>query len=125
MQGFVHDHTEPEAQVYTDDASAYVGMDRPHESVNHSVGEYVREQAHTNGMESFWSMMKRGYVGTYHKMSHKHLHRYVKEFEGRHNVREADTEQQMATIARQGVGKRLRLKDLVAPNGLPNGARPA
>ena len=51
------------------------------------MGEYVRGQAHTNGVESFRSMLKRGYIGTYHKMSPKQLNRYVKEFEGRHNVR--------------------------------------
>ena len=51
--------------------------------------------AHTNGIESFWAMLKRGYVGTYHRMSPKHLHRYVGEFSGRHNVRTADTIDQM------------------------------
>ena len=63
--------------------------------VNHSVSEYVRGKAHTNGVESFWSMLKRGYQGTYHKMSAKHLGRYVNEFSGRHNVRMADTLDQM------------------------------
>ena len=47
------------------------------------------EQAHTNGIESFWSMLKRGYQGTYHQMSEKHLNRYA-EFAGRHNLREQD-----------------------------------
>ncbi len=73
LQGFVEGVTEPDAKVYTDEAPAYKGMARDHESVNHSVGEYVRDMAHTNGMESFWSMMKRGYVGTYHKMSAKRI----------------------------------------------------
>ena len=75
LQGFVEDYTEPTATVYTDDARAYRGMNRKHESVKHSVGEYVFKQAHTNGVESFWSMLKRGYVGTYHQMSPKHLDR--------------------------------------------------
>lgn len=57
-----------------------------HESVNHSVGEYVRDMAHTNGIESFWAVLKRGYYGTYHRISPKHLERYVTEFSGRHNV---------------------------------------
>lgn len=61
------------------------------------MGEYVRGQAHTNGVESFWSTLKRGYIGTYHKMSPKHLNRYVKEFEGCHNVRSQDTLDQMAS----------------------------
>ena len=69
--------------------------------------------AHTNGMESFWSMLQRGYMGVYHQMSAKHLHRYVMEFSGRHNSRPLDTAAQMAKMARGTVGKRLRYSDLV------------
>ena len=114
LQGFVVDNTSPDAQVYTDEASAYVGIPRPHEAVRHSVGEYVREQAHTNGMESHWAMLKRGYQGVYHWMSPKHLHRYVTEFEGRHNNRPMDTPDQMAAMAQGMEGKRLRYDDLIA-----------
>ena len=85
-----------------------------HETVCHSVGEYVRDQAHVNGMESFWSLLKRGYHGTYHHMSAKHLDRYVGEFAGRHNDRERDTIDQMSHIAQGMVGKRLRYNDLIA-----------
>ena len=87
--------------------------DRHHEAVRHSVGEYVRNQAHTNGMESFWAMLKRGYHGTYH-MSSKHLQRYVNEFVGRNNVRNLDTIDLMASIAVDTVGKRLRYRELIA-----------
>ena len=69
--------------VYTDDAKAYSALEKigfEHESVKHSVGEYVNEQAHINGMESFWSCLKRGYYGVYHKMSFKHLQKYADEF---------------------------------------------
>ena len=58
-------------------------------------------------------MLKRGYVGTYHRMSPKHLHRYVDEFAGRHNVRTADTIDQMRAMVQGMDGKRLRYKDLV------------
>ena len=68
-------------------------------------------------------MLKRGYQGTYHKFSEKHLGRYVGEFSGRHNVRDMDTADQMAIVARQTVGRRLRYCDLIADNGLPSGAR--
>ena len=114
LQGFVLDNTDPDTQVYTDEASAYTGLPRPHESVRHGAGEYVREQAHTNGMESHWALMKRGYVGVYHYMSPKHLHRYVQEFEGRHNNRPLDTVDQMTTMVRGMDGKRLRYQDLIA-----------
>ena len=114
LQGFVTDYTRPTTQVYTDEAKAYDGLPRAHETVKHSVSEYVRDQAHTNGIESFWALLKRGYHGTYHHMSPKHLERYVIEFEGRHNARPMDTEDQMAHMAREMVGKRLQYKALIA-----------
>ena len=69
--------------------------------------------AHTNGMESHWAMLKRGYIGIYHQMSPKHLHRYVTEFDGRHNARPLDTIDQMAVMAQGMDGKRLRYQDLI------------
>ena len=114
LQGFVEDNTNPDAVVYTDDAAAYRGMDRTHEAVRHSVSEYVKGMAHTNGMESHWASLKRGYDGVYHQMSAKHLDRYVSEFEGRHNNRPLDTEIQMSAMAESAVGKRLRYNDLIA-----------
>jgi len=68
-----------------------LGLLMPHEAVKHSVKEFVHGRVYTNGMESFWSMLKRGYVGVYHKMSPKHLHRYMTEFQGRPNDSESDT----------------------------------
>lgn len=111
--GFVNERITDGTTVYTDDAPAYNGLpDR--ESVKHSVGEYVREQAHINGMESFWSMFKRAYIGTFHRMSVKHLPRYVAEFEGRHNGRDRDTIDQMTDWVSGLVGKRLMYRDLIA-----------
>lgn len=115
LQGFVHEHTVPDAQVYTDEAPAYNGLRRYHDVVKHSVKEYVRDQVHVNGVESHWSMLKRGYIGTYHHMSVKHLDRYVNEFSGRHNVRPLDTEQQLTLLVQKSVGKRLPYKKLVEP----------
>ena len=112
LQGFVFAAVLSGATVYTDNAAAYKGMPFEHETVNHSVGEFVRQQAHTNGIESFWDMLKRGYQGTYHKISVKHLQRYVDEFAGRHGIREQDTADQMASVARSMAGKRLRYADL-------------
>ena len=85
-----------------------------HETVKHSISEYVNGMAHTNGIESFWSMFKRGYHGTYHHMSKKHLGRYVTEFAGRHNVRQTDTINQMENVVASMVGKRLMYRDLIA-----------
>ena len=113
LQGFVERNTEPDAMVYTDDAAAYKGIPRAHEAVKHSVSEYVRGMAHTNGMESHWASLKRGYDGVYHHMSAQHLHRYVTEFEGRHNRRPLGTAEQMATMAQGADGKQLRYADLI------------
>ena len=84
-----------------------------HAMVRHSTGEYVREQAHVNGMESFWGLLKRGYHGTYHWMSWKHMDRYVREFTGRHNARSLHTADQISEMVRGMVGKRLPYKDLL------------
>ena len=67
-----------------------------------------------HGIESFWSMLKRGYYGAYHRMSPKHLPRYVAEFAGHHNIRDRDTLEQMAIIPWAVVGKRLKYADLIA-----------
>lgn len=122
LQGFVHDNTETGAKVYTDDAPVYDALPN-HESVKHSVGEYVKGQAHTNGIESFWTVLKRAHKGTFHKISPKHLDRYVREFAGKHNLRHLDTKDQMAHVASALIGKRLLHRDLIAPNGLPSAAR--
>ena len=100
------------ATIYTDEHSAYKGLPN-HETIKHTVGEYVRGQAHTNGIESFWALLKRGLYGTYHKMSPKHLARYVNEFEGRQNMRRKGTLAQMAMVVRGMDGKRLKYCDLI------------
>ena len=123
LQRFVGDHAAPDATVYTDDAAAYKGIPFEHESVRHSAGEYVKEMAHTNGIESFWSLLKRAHMGTFHKISPKHLQRYVNEFTGRNDIRSADTIVQMQAMAGATVGKRLKYRDLIADNGLDSGAR--
>ena len=58
LLGFVADHAAEDATVYTDDATAYKGMPFKHDSVRHSTGEYVKDMTHTNGIESFWSMLR-------------------------------------------------------------------
>ena len=113
LQGFVGERAAKGATVYTDDHGGYHGMPFDHETVKHSISEFVNGMAHTNGIESFWSMLKRGYHGTYHHMSEKHLDRYVGEFSGRHNTRPLDTIDMMAHLAGGMVGKRLRYRELI------------
>ena len=77
--------------------------------------------AHTNGMESFWSMLKRAHMGTFHKLSPKHLNRYVQEFACKHNMRDSGTLAQMRDTAALLIGRNLLYRDLIADNGLPSG----
>ena len=124
LQSFVLKNVAPTAKVYTDDASAYNGLPRDREAVKHSVGEYVRGMAHINGVESFWSMLKRAHKGTFHKLSPKHLQRYVNEFAAKNNIRDLGTLDQMLDTVARMVGHRLLYRDLIAAdNGLSSTAR--
>ena len=113
LNEFILGRVLPDTKIYTDDARAYTALPN-HESVKHSVAEYVRGQVHTNGIESFWSTLKRAHKGTFHRLSPKHLHRYIDEFVGRHNMRELDTLDQMRSIVLGMEGTRLRYEDLIA-----------
>ena len=114
LSSYVRQYAEPETTVYTDDHLAYRGVTRKHAAVQHSTGEYVRGDVHTQGIESFWSMFKRGYYGTYHRISPKHLQRYLNEFAGRHGIRDQDTIDQMQAVIAGLVGRRLLYRELVA-----------
>ena len=88
LQNHIHAPVAPGAKVYTDSWVGYNGLSGyAHTVINHSNGVYVQGEAHTNGVESFWALFKRGYVGIYHQMSRKHLQRYVDEFTFRFNRR--------------------------------------
>ena len=115
LKGFVTEKVAPGAMVYTDENVAYKGLPR-HETVRHTKDEYVNPEtgAGTQGIESFWSMLKRGYHGTYHHWSPKHLDRYCREFAARHNIRDEDTIDQMQSVAAAMVGKQLSYRELIA-----------
>ena len=81
--------------------------------MRHSVGEYVRGMAHTNGVASFSAMLRRSYHGTYQKISLRRLQRYIDGFAGRHSLRELDTIDQMVHVVAGMVGRRLLYRALV------------
>ncbi len=112
------------ATVYTDEAAGYRGMPFRHRTVCHSIGHYVEDDCHTNSIESFWTGIKRAHKGTFHKLSPKHLQRYVDEFSWRHNHRRLDTAGRMAAVARGMEGRPLPYRALIASNGLSSFARP-
>ena len=122
LNEFVDQLVAEDAMVYTDGSSSYRSR-KNHESVSHSEGEFVRGIIHTNSIESFWSMLKRAYKGVYHKLSAKHLQRYVDEFAGRHNIRDLDTIRQLEHVVLGMVGRRLMYRDLVGPPDRPGRAR--
>ena len=110
---FVLPRVDNVTSIYTDEAQAYKAL-RNHEVVDHSRHEYVRGDVHINGIESFWSMLKRAHKGTFHKLSPKHLQRYVNEFAAKQCIRDQDTIHQMQSIVAGMVGKRLMYRDLIA-----------
>ena len=110
MQGFIYAHTHPDAVVHTDQALGYQGVNREHHTVNHTAREY----GPTNGIESLWAIFKRAQMGVYHKMSPKHLHRYVAELQERHNRRPMEIIERMTSVVSDGEDKRLRYEDLIA-----------
>ncbi len=114
VKNFIAEHVAQGSTVVTDDFRAYRGMTGyNHKTVKHSVGEYVREQAHTNGIESFWALLKRGYYGIYHHMSEKHLHRYVNEFSFRHNTANVGTMDFISMTVEKMQNRRLTYKELI------------
>jgi transposase-like protein len=116
LHNFIKTNVVPGSTLYTDDHRSYIGLrrDYDHQSVNHSLGEYVRGKAHTNGIESFWAMLKRGYYGTFHHFTWKHLPRYLAEFQTRWNMLEQDGGERLDSILESVVGSRLTYKELIA-----------
>ncbi|MBI2851073.1 MAG: IS1595 family transposase [Chloroflexi bacterium] len=91
LHKFIHANTEPDTEaIYTDEWPAYKGIadeDTKHETVNHSIEQWVNGDVHTNSIENVWSLLKRSIIGSYHKVSVKHLDAYLDELEWRFNNR--------------------------------------
>ncbi len=91
IHGFLRDHVDGADVLYTDSHRSYRHLDRDtaaqHEYVDHSAEEWVRGDVHTNTIESAWSLFDRAVIGSYHKLSRKHLPAYLQEFEFRFNNR--------------------------------------
>lgn len=110
--------------LYTDQHRGYSGLDNYRRSaVNHGLGEYVRGSIHTNGIESFWAVLKRAHYGTFHHLSKKHLSRYVGEFVFKANTKELPafdvlgTECGITTVRAHMAGmegRRLTYKELIS-----------
>jgi transposase-like protein len=115
LRPILQEQIDGATRVMSDDGGARVGAEfRHHQSVNHSIGEYVRGDAHTNTIEGYFSIMKRGITGVYHHVSPQHLKRYLAEFDFRYNERAAlgvNDESRADRLIRGIIGKRLMYRD--------------
>lgn len=113
LHGIINKYVAKGSMICTDDHKAYSGLlDYNHHVIKHSVGEYVRGMASTNGMESFWALLKRGFIGIYHQMSAAHLDRYVDEFSFRHNTNSLNCGDVLTKVFYNSNGKRVTYKQL-------------
>lgn len=106
MRAFVRDNVDTDAaQLITDEYKGYLGMSKvlPHAVIKHSDW-YVDGDIHTNTIEGFWALLKRGMFGQFHSVSRKHLQRYVDEFCYRYNLRKADTDESFLLTLNRGLG---------------------
>ncbi len=112
----IRDHVDPSSRIMTDGHYGYrkVGEEfAEHQFVSHDRNEWVRGDAHTQTVEGYFSLLKRGIVGTYHHVGDEHLHRYVNEFSFRYNARKITDGERAARAIRGAEGKRLMLKEPV------------
>ena len=119
LQSAIHANVAVGSTLFTDEHAGYVGLDGMffrHETVNHTAGEYRQGLASTNGIESVWAVLKRGVYGVYHKVSKKHLGRYVDEFAFRLNDGDVKrhTLERLDSLVLGIVGKRLTYEGLIA-----------
>lgn len=110
----ITNNVEKGSTVYTDTARPYTDLyGFIHDSVNHGVKEYVRGDVYTNGIESFWAIIKRGYKGVYHKWSNKHLPKYIKEYVIRFNMRDISALEKIKISVINGFNKHLSYRELI------------
>lgn len=108
--------TKPNPDIYTDGSKLYNMSGINRSIVYHSRGNYVVKNTniHTNGIESFWAIVKRNIIGIYHKTTRKHLARYMREFAGKYNNSGLTTIQHMRCLVKNFTDKRLTYKQLIA-----------
>lgn len=114
LKGIIRERVSKDATIVTDKYTVYNGLNREfpkHETVDHGIGEYVRDDIHTNTVEGWFALLKRGVTGTFHHVSEEHLNRYVDEFALRYNNRETTAAERAVKAIRKIEGKRLYYKN--------------
>lgn len=117
MVSFIEKHVLKDSTIYTDEALVYKQLHKTytHDSVKHAIGIYVEENVHTNTIENFWSVLKRGLYGIYHQVSDKHIERYLDEYAARFNTRHLTSNQRFVNFLNQSESV-LTYKELTANN---------
>src|SRR3954453_6289242 len=114
LKGAIRDNVDRKARIMTDELSVYRGIGTEfaggHETVNHSAGEYARGDTYTNTAESFFALLKRGVIGSFHHVSKQHLNRYCDEFSFRWDYRKTTDSERTEVAIRQTAGRRLSYK---------------
>jgi len=118
LQKQIREHVEAGAAIFSDELKSYEGLsaDYQHAVINHAV-EYVNDNVHTNGMENFWSLLKRGSHGTYISVEPFHLFRYIDEQAFRFNNRKMTDAERFDSGVREIIGKRLTYAELTGKTG--------
>jgi transposase-like protein len=115
VKQMIRDNVHKTAKINTDESSIYKGLAKEykkgHETVVHCRHEYSRGDVTTNGVEGFFSLLKRGITGIYHNVSKEHLHRYVGEFEYRYNTRKLSDGERLTGAIKKAQGKRLMYRE--------------
>ena len=114
LHAFINEAVSSDAEaIYTDELASYLGLGDKHQSVNHSINEWVVGDVHTNSIEGVWALFKRSLMGAFHKVSVKHIDRYLEELEWRYNNRENE-HIFVDTLRRMVNTKHLRYDELTA-----------
>jgi transposase-like protein len=113
LQKNIREHVEADSAIFTDELKSYNGLssEYQHAVINHAV-EYANGTVHTNTMENFWSLLKRGLHGTYISVEPFHLFRYLDEQAFRYNNRKATDAERFSVVMKQIVGRRVTYKEL-------------
>jgi hypothetical protein len=118
LKGAIRENVDRSATIMTDRFGSYLGIgdefEGGHHTVDHGRGEYVRGDVHTNTIEGYFSLLKRGIVGSFHHVSKQHLDRYCDEFSFRWNHRKISDSERTEVAIQAGEGKRLLYRDPVA-----------
>jgi len=125
LQGEVRKHVKPGATVYTDELNSYRGIDQhyTHQVINHAE-TYVDGLIHTNGLENFWSLLKRSLSGTYVKVEPYHLFRYLDEQGFRFNARSGDDGDRFEEVLGRATGRQLTWNELTDKTEKPGPPKP-